>query len=187
MPVLIDCYNLLHCEMPASLAGLDERRLCDALARSPWVKQRVFVVCDGAVKPDGPAASGVPGVELVYSGGAASADDVIERMINDDSAPRRLTVVSNDRQIQKAARRRKARVMSCEHFIRALAGAAGRAAKQQQKPRKSDGYMTSPQLAPHEVDEWMAEFGIELEENADDNTSDSDDDMSDWRKGVDPL
>jgi len=117
MPLIVDCYNLLHHDMPASLAGLEEGRLCRLLAASRFRNERIAVVCDGVVKPDGLRRSPVEGVDLVYSGKKRSADDVIISMINRDSAPRRLTVVSNDREIQRAAGRRRAKALACDALI----------------------------------------------------------------------
>jgi predicted RNA-binding protein with PIN domain len=158
MPLLVDCYNVLHAEMPPSLAGLDEAGLCIALSRSRWAGQRVVVVCDGRVKPHGPAASPKEGVELVYSGPRCTADDVIIEMIGADSAPRRLAVVSNDRQIQKAARRRRCQVISCEEFIRGLAGDQASGGKK--KAEAGASRRPSGPLTPGQVDFWLKEFGV---------------------------
>ena len=105
MPLLIDCYNVLHAQKPVSLAGLEEASLCALLAASPWARSGVTVVCDGRPKPHSPtpgelASSPGGGVELIFSGPGRSADDVIIGLIEKDSAPRRLTVVSSDRTIQ---------------------------------------------------------------------------------------
>jgi len=117
MPLIIDCYNLLHAPMPPNLAGLEERRLCALLAASPWAKQPITIVCDGSVKPGGLATSPNPEVDLIYSGPGRSADTVIIEHVNQNTAPRRLTVATNDRAIQKAVRTRKARVMSIDRFV----------------------------------------------------------------------
>lgn len=155
MALLIDCYNLMHTTMPTQLAGLDEAGLCMALGR--WRGGgRIVVVCDGRVKPHGPEVSPAEGVELVYSGPSRSADDVIIAMIDADSAPRRLTVVSNDRAIQKAARRRRCRVMTCERLIGTLtARGANPAAKQ------GGRVMPTGPLSEDEVDRWLEQFGID--------------------------
>lgn len=163
MPLLIDCYNVLHTTMPASLAGLDEAGLCQALARSPWAGRRIVVVCDGVVKPHSPAASPAAGVQLVYSGPSRSADDVIISLIARDTAPRRLSVVTNDREIQKAARRRRAKVLSCERFIGALAAAQGQRKVKPASAGKKDRYGGAPALSPGQVEQWMREFGIDAE------------------------
>ena len=166
MALLIDCYNVLYTTMPTPLAGLDEAGLCVALGR--WRGGgRIVVVCDGSVKPHGPEMSPAEGVELVYSGPGRSADDVIIAMIDADSAPRRLTVVSNDRAIQKAARRRRCRVMTCERLIGTLtARRASPTAQQRGRVTPTDP------LSEDEVQRWLDHFGI------DSNAEDCD--RSDW-------
>ncbi len=156
MPLLIDCYNVLHTTMPPRLAGLDEAGLCRALSRSVFANQNATVVCDGRVKPHGLDQSPVDGVDLVYSGPRRSADDVIVEMIGTNTAPRRLIVVSNDRQIRKAARRRRAQVLSCERFIGALATPADGGAPVGQSSAKP-----GDTLGPDEVDGWLEAFGLE--------------------------
>ena len=155
MPLLIDCYNLLHAPMPPSLAGLEEDGLCRRLASSPWSGTGITIVCDGVVKPGTPAFSPVPQAQLVYSGPGRSADDVIIELIDADNSPRRLYVVTDDREIQKAARRRRCQVLSTGSFIRALAAArpAGGAATPSNRSRAA--------LSPTQVDHWLEQFGID--------------------------
>jgi len=166
MPLLIDCYNVLYATMPPCLAGLEEAGLCHALTRSVWADDRIVVVCDGGVKPHGPARSPVAGVRLIYSGKDRSADDVMITMIGKDSAPRRLTVVSSDRQIQKAARRRRCRVVSSDQFISMLA--TGHAPSLGQG--SAEGDLTKP-LSEGEVNRWLKQFGVDGVD--DDEISDS--------------
>lgn len=154
MPLIVDCYNVLHAEMPQRLAGLDENGLCRALAQSPWRGDRIVVVCDGSVKPHTPAVSPVEGVELVYSGPGRSADDVIIGLIDADSAPRSVTVVSSDRQIQKAARKRRCTVIASSRFVHLLAagfsGQGGGAGE-----NKPAGTLTE-----RETQQWLKRFGV---------------------------
>lgn len=161
MPLLIDGYNLLHAPMPPGLSAVDEGELCVLLARGPWRGDRVVVVCDGVPKPGGAAHSPVDAVELVFSGRKRSADDRIIEMIDADSAPRRLVVVSNDRQIQKAARRRRAQVWSCQQLMDCLAQTAGSGATHRDKPRAGD-------MDEDEVNRWMAAFGFDEDARIDD-------------------
>jgi predicted RNA-binding protein with PIN domain len=155
MPLFIDCYNLLHATMPPSLAGLDEDGLCRVLAASPWRGDRIVVVCDGMVKPGTPSASPVASVELIYSGSSKSADDVIMEMTAANSAPRRLYVVTDDREIQKAVKRRKAQVIGTSAFIRALASSRPEGSRIDSTTRHR------PTLPEGEVNQWLKEFGID--------------------------
>lgn len=163
MPLLIDCYNLLHATMPPSLAGLEEERLCELLAVSEWAGEGISVVCDGVVKPLGLTTSPVDEVELIYSGPNRSADDVIIQMIDADSAPKRLTVVSTDREIRAATRRRRARVIISAEFVSILGSLVGRLNRPSGEPEPV------PEVLPEDqVDGWLEEFGVDGDDPLDD-------------------
>ena len=172
MPLIIDGNNLLHSPMPPVLAGLEELGLCRLLARGPWRRQRVVVVCDGEPGPlrrvDSPEAD----VELIYSGPNHSADDRIIAMIDADSAPRRLVVVSDDREIQRAARRRRAKVCSTGQFIYQLvavarAGTKGSAGGAGGAGAAADAKGHAAQLDIADVNTWLERFGLDGEEPLD--------------------
>ncbi|MEM9883309.1 MAG: NYN domain-containing protein [Planctomycetota bacterium] len=160
--MVIDCYNVLHADLPPGLAGLDEAGLCRAVGRTAWAASGVTVVADGRPKPGGAASSPAAGVDLIYSGGSGgrSADDVIVELIAWHSAPRRLTVVSSDRAIRAAARRRRARDWPSDVFVTRLV---------EQLRRTSHGVThdlgesTRPQvepLPPELVTRWKRQFGF---------------------------
>jgi predicted RNA-binding protein with PIN domain len=153
--LLIDAYNVLHATMPAVLAGLDEEGLCVAIQRSAYRRHRAIVVCDGRVKPLGPEASPVDGVELVYSGSTRTADDVIIDRIDASHTPRRLVVVSTDREIRAAARRRRCTSVTSDDFVARVAETLDRTPA---PPRdaKPHGPLTGDQ-----VDRWLKHFGID--------------------------
>ncbi len=155
--------------MPPCLAGLDEARLCSILANSPWSRSQVTVVCDGNPKPTSPAPQAVEPIHLIFSGASRCADEIITQLIETDSAPRRLTVVSNDREIQKAARRRRCRILSCERFIHGLESAAtpSRHPAPDVLSKQKHGVM-----AKQEIRWWLREFGVEIDEE-----DDTDDDL----------
>ena len=162
MPLIVDCYNLLHHDMPASLAGLEESRLCRLLAASRFRGQPIAVVCDGVVKPGGLRRSPVEGVKLIYSGREHSADDVIISMIDRDTAPRRLTVVSNDREIQKAAGRRRAKVLACAALIAHLRQVAEIA-----ETARSAGESDQARLCETDVIDWARQFEVDPDQRID--------------------
>jgi len=121
----------------------------------------VTVVCDGRPKPHSPDPDTIDGVGLVFSGSSRSADDVIIELIEKNSAPRRLTVVSSDRAIRKAARRRRARDVSSEDFLKRLASAI-RSGKN--TGTASPGKPDSGALPDEQVDRWLDWFGIDPED-----------------------
>lgn len=163
--LLIDCYNVLHQTMPPSLAGLDEGRLCGLLSRSGLARAcgGAVVVCDGMVKPGQPSACGGE-VELVYAGVGKSADGEILRRIEACSTPRKLVVVSTDRELSKAAGRRKARCWRSEEFvsklgqaIRRLPGGGSGGAGGAVGPEKPE----VAGLPEEEVRRWAKLFGVD--------------------------
>jgi predicted RNA-binding protein with PIN domain len=125
MSFLIDGYNLLHAmglmsprfgphglaKARHSLIGLVAGALGDRAAS-------VTVVFDAAeAPPDAPHAFDQRGVHVEFARKGEEADDVLERLIRLNSAPRQLAVVSNDRRIVQAARRRDCQIKSSEDFL----------------------------------------------------------------------
>ena len=156
MALIVDCYNVLHVSMPPVLAGLDEGRLCEALSRSPWAESPITVVADGRPKPLRASESPAAGVELIFAGSHRSADELIIQQIRHDSAPRRLTVVSSDREIRAAARRRRARDLSSEDFVEKLA----RYVQRRGIPRPVSARPAVDPLPPELVQRWKRAFGF---------------------------
>jgi predicted RNA-binding protein with PIN domain len=78
-------------------------------------RRRTTVVFDAKSGPPDVADSTTHrGITVRFAAGHASADELIEQLIKSDSAPRRLTVVSGDRRIQQAAKRRKAKAIDSD-------------------------------------------------------------------------
>jgi len=162
MPLLVDCYNVLHVTMPPPLAGLDEGGLCRAIVAAGLHRDgTAVVVADGRPKPLGETASPVAGVELIYAGAERTADDVIIERIGADSAPRRLTVVTNDREIVRAAKRRRCKVLSSERLVGTLTRAV--AASGAAPPPPPTG--AAPGGLPRaEVDAWLERFDLDADD-----------------------
>lgn len=160
MPILIDGYNLLCQTMPSRLAGLDERGLCHLLASRGLAQGRTMVVCDGGIKPGGPSVSPVEGVELVYAGKGRSADSIILHIIASDHAPTRLTLVSNDRALIKAARRRRCKVVSADRFIDSLSRRPVHCVAAHDRP-------VMEKLDENLVRYWAKLFGVNLNQSLD--------------------
>lgn len=164
--LILDAYNVLGVSMPTVLAGLDERGLCVGLVRSGLASEGdgAVVVCDGGVKPGGPSQSPVHGVELVYSGGGRSADDVIVELVGGHTHPRRVVVVTSDRGLAKIVRRRRVGVMSSTRFIGELARALGQGGVGGVGGVGGEGDAGSVdpgrRLSADEVARWLEEFGV---------------------------
>src|SRR5262245_9957963 len=127
---LIDGYNLLHAlGAPRRRAGpgaLEKARL-RLLGRLHGALRdqgpNVTVVFDAARAPAGvPAEAEYHGIRVRFAAGLAAADDLIEEVIRKAPAPKHLTVVSDDRRIQAAARRRRCPVLGCADFLLWLNG-----------------------------------------------------------------
>jgi predicted RNA-binding protein with PIN domain len=79
------------------------------------------VVFDANDAPDHvPASTRHKGITVLFAVEHDSADERIEDLIAKDSSPRTLTVVSSDHRIQRAASRKKAKVVSADEFLTML-------------------------------------------------------------------
>jgi predicted RNA-binding protein with PIN domain len=125
MSYVIDGYNLLHAlgALHGRLgpAGLKRARdqLLEMLHRAHDEEAgQVTVVFDAKHSPPGlPAEETYRGLRVCYAVHQDQADDLIEFLIQHDSVPRQLTVVSDDHRLQRAARRRGCIVLGCQEYL----------------------------------------------------------------------
>lgn len=154
MRVLIDAWNVLHVQgvLPPGLAGLDLVGLGRLLQATRWSDWHATLVCDGGpeIRPnDIPEA-----IHLLWSG-SAEADDVIEALVEDSSSPSRLLVVSSDRRLQRAARKRRCKWLTSQDFLRTiLEDLASRGG------RDPDLEKATPDTTPSE---WASQFALDQE------------------------
>jgi len=160
MPVLIDGDNLLHAARGVADDAQSASRawLCRLLTSwDPQGLHHVTIFFDG-VRPDSPGDGPTEAGRLTirYSD-AWTADDLIIEAIESSSASRRLVVVSSDRAVRTAARRRRARSLDSGSFITKVLNDLDRAERRAKRepPEKFRG------LPPGEVDQWLKEFGID--------------------------
>ena len=181
--MIVDAYNVLHCShvLPEGQAMVDPPGLCRLIAASRWGRGRITVVCDGTPKT---AEEPPTSTELVYAGPGRDADSWIERAIAADTAPKHLYVVTNDRRIQRAARRRRSHWIASETFLRSLVperrpaardvkprgtadpagwiaemGLTGDELGEQPTPRPPK--QAAPDPASDEVEGWLRTFGFD--------------------------
>ena len=159
MPLLIDGNNLLYAANDVGTSDLliGRSMLCDTIGA--WAKrrdQRVHIVFDGPA-PSAQRAEqiGNPVLEVSFSGAGISADAVIVEIVETDSAARRLLVVSSDREIVRAARRRQARVMRSSEFWTTLQRDLARPEPEHVEPEEKVAGSS-----PAVVQEWLDEFGL---------------------------
>ena len=159
MHYLIDGYNLLHQVGllsgrvgPAKLEKARRALLGHLSGRLGAEAANVTVVFDALRAPPGiDDVLEYQGIHVLFSR-YEIADDLIEELIRRTSAPKLLTVVSNDRRIRAAARRRHCPVAECVDFWTALC---------QRKPEPesaADGEPKRERVSRGEAEEWMKEF-----------------------------
>jgi hypothetical protein len=167
MRVLIDGYNLLHAVWPAEARQLRARarprfrqRLIERLRkRANSDRGELTVVFDSTRSPSENSAEPVEdGVTVRYAAGYPSADELIEELIRSDSVPAQLMVVSDDRRLQDAARRRGCIVSGCLDFFETL-DRPETVARLPEEPTPKDD-----RLDPDEIEHWLREFGDSADE-----------------------
>jgi uncharacterized protein len=125
MALIIDGYNLMHAAgilaRGAGPGSLERSRLAllnfvvEALDE-PSVAATT-VVFDARNAPPGlPHRLAHRGLTVLFAASYESADELIEELICADSAPRRLTVVSGDHRLQRAARHRRAKAIDSDRW-----------------------------------------------------------------------
>jgi predicted RNA-binding protein with PIN domain len=164
---LIDGYNLLHhvglLTGRVGPSGLEKARraLLEHLSgRFGEQAVNVTVVFDAQRAP--PTAADTlqhQGIQVFFTR-SEEADDLIEELIRRASAPKLLTVVSNDRRIREAARRRQCPVVECVEFWDTL---GQRTKGRPDGPGAGEG--KRDRVSRGEAQQWLEEFG-DLDEDA---------------------
>ncbi len=159
--ILVDGCNVLHVEgvLPAEVAGIGERELAELIARSRYRRVEALIVMDG---PRG-GGSGSGAARIVASGPGRTADEVIVELVRKSSVPRSILVVTSDRGIQRAAAKRRCRILSSEAFLAQLgrdAGGSGPPAVPT-RPTVVGGSVPRPTPSLHSsTAAWIAAFGV---------------------------
>ena len=155
MPLIIDTYNVLHTTgiLPPEMAGIDVGGLIRLISSSRYQRQLVTLVCDGT----GPMTSSPTSPRLIavrFAGPGREADDLIRELIDAASDRRRITVVTSDRAVATAARKRRCRTITSQAFLGHLLTDA------QTRPKPLDDRPTGP-LDKKRVDQWIEQFGVD--------------------------
>lgn len=163
MPFLIDGYNLYHALRKYSEEWADTipQAMCQWIEKDMnRIGDWAIVVFDGT-RPRGSFSQedGEKHVSVLFSGGGKDADSILVSLIQKNTAPRRLIVVSSDNRLRTAARRRKATSLSANEYLLALTK------RQEKKPVRSREPREKHQgLVPGQTSQWMELFGFEPEE-----------------------
>lgn len=124
--LIIDGYNLLHAAGMAQrdYAHGDLQRCRTRLIRFLLQKLsaaelgRAVLVFDARVPPpDRPNEFRISGLKVQFANPGGDADEMIERLLAEHSAPGRVTLISSDRRLQTAARRRHSKPVASEEFF----------------------------------------------------------------------
>ncbi len=161
--LIVDTYNVLHHplahrELPHD-AGAAGRRPSSPRAGTGEAGPSS---CDGMPRNMGPMAHralncGSGRARVIYAGPGRDADSLIERLIEAEHAPKRMSVVSSDRRLQKAARRRRARVIPSDDFLRSLIRDVDRGKSRWLRP----AFTTEVPLSPSAIRYWKDLFRID--------------------------
>lgn len=166
MAIIVDGYNVLHASrwLASLWKGVDRAQFCRLLGRlARHGGEKITVVFDALPSEPDPSGVNIPNIEVIYSGHGRTADDVIIQLIGASSGPRELTVVSSDREIKSAAKRRGCKVRSAEEFIKTSARQLAQARdKQNREPSEKEKGLTRS-----ETDKWLSEFGIDPKQEED--------------------
>ncbi len=114
------------------------------------------VVFDGAGPADRSEFDTIANPEIIFAGFSRDADSVIEERLKASTSPRRVTVVSSDRRLRKAAAMRKAAGIKSEEFWELVRKELAR-----KKPRKKEPEEKREGLTDGETDKWMEAFGLD--------------------------
>jgi predicted RNA-binding protein with PIN domain len=172
MPLIIDGHNLLWAVQkpfgsgsagPAAPDGAGEEtesisdvQLCRIVGT--YLKQTGEsgeIIFDGIGPTDKSGFDNIATLQVLFVGRATDADTVIEEKIRASTAPRRLTVVSSDRRLRKAAQTRKATAVKSEVFWDDVQKLLSRKKAAKEPPEKRLG------LTESETKLWLEIFGLE--------------------------
>ncbi len=164
MSLVIDGYNLLHASgilgRGIGPGGLERSRtaLLNFLAESlePGELSATIVVFDAREAPPGlPRSTVHRGIQVRYASPTGDADETIEQLIMENTAPRKLVVVSSDHRLHRAARRRKARAVDSDVWYHQVL--SRRIARE--RPQSESAKPAGP-FSDVEVRNWLKHFGL---------------------------
>jgi predicted RNA-binding protein with PIN domain len=187
MALLIDGYNLLNAVgitgSGGDAAGVTGRAgrtsslhrsriaLLNFLVESLDAEEiaHASVVFDAAGAPPGlPRTFSHRGLAVRFAPRTSDADSLLEDLILQDTSPRRLTVVSSDHRVQRAAKRRRARAVDSDVWYAEILHR-----RQTSRPPSAGPATPKFPLDQEEVEVWLSQFGGEsaLEELLDGSAS----------------
>lgn len=201
---IIDGYNLMHSVGYAreryGQGGLERsrNRLLRFLVNRLDVEERrrTTIVFDARTVPfEGVREQTLEEMTILFNQAGSDADTLIEELILEHSAPKQLEVVSGDRRLQRAIKRRKGIAVESEDFARLLRGRASVVPGSSQDvvpPSVTEGKPESAAPSQSDTEYWMGVFGdVDISERAQDRIQPEKpidlDQPSDWDGHVEKL
>ncbi len=176
--IIVDGYNLMHQILDrrffAAPGGLERarqavvQRVASLLPQEEHAATTVVFDASGASegraeKEETELPAGDKEIQIVFASEFPDADSRIEDMIRQHSAPVRLTVVSSDRRLVDAARRRGAAGKDCQTWLDGCE--EKRRLRTRQMGHDANDASAGPEdlkkLNPDESRYWMREFGFD--------------------------
>jgi hypothetical protein len=166
--LLIDGYNLLHA---AGMAQSVYRRGDLLRCRTRLLKlllsnltpaeiQHTTVVFDARdPPPDRPAQVVVSGIRVLFANPGGDADDFIQSWLARHPSPRRVTLVSSDRLLQRAARSGGSKFIGSEDFVRELDQRRAVRDSRPVAPLPDDDTKPTPRASAEQTAYWLKAFG----------------------------
>ncbi|HUU43613.1 MAG TPA: NYN domain-containing protein [Planctomycetota bacterium] len=172
--LIVDGYNVIFAEAGHVMdlaSGTCERLRTALLERLEFYRtqtgEEITVVFDGGA--GGAHLARLQhhgGLTVIFSDPSEDADTEIKRLVRESSGSRELRVVTDDRSIERAVKRFRARVSSTEDLLRKLRRAEERAGGADQRAEPSFKYGGPPES---DVDAWVDVFGDLDEEDLDED------------------
>ncbi|HAL61265.1 MAG TPA: hypothetical protein DCP08_02535 [Chloroflexi bacterium] len=150
--LVIDGHNLIGQMLDISLSDPhDEEKLVKRLEE--YHRERgtpIIVVFDPGQAPPPVKRLRGKGIKILFAPPGSKADTLIINLIKKSPSPKGLTIVSSDREVRRAARARRAKMITAQRFARMLS-----------RPKRlpfTEPTIKEKGLSSSEVREWMAIF-----------------------------
>jgi predicted RNA-binding protein with PIN domain len=155
---IIDGHNLLHTifKLDGDSGAISDVGLCRILSRYfSLTSEKGEIIFDGTGPPDKSGFDNISNLEVFFAGPGTDTDTVIEDKISASTAPKGLTIVSSDRRLRSAARKRKATSIKSDVFWNDVQKQLSRKRPIKEPTEKRQG------LNEGETEQWLEFFGFE--------------------------
>jgi len=151
--LLIDGHNLIPRIPGLSLSDVDDEEKLIALLRAYAARRgaQIVVVFDSGNLGGRSRELSGGGVDVIFAGSNTVADRILIERVRKLKSPQQWKLVSNDREIQQEARRRRVQVVESDDFAGDLAPPRGRAQQAAENPDEKPS-------VERDVDEWLDLF-----------------------------